>query len=214
MKNHKTMRKYGRSIRKKTRKYKGGEGGEEDDICSICQIGFNQQDETYIHPICKNKFHMKCIKQWYAVQHTCPICRGTDIELPLNEYDLLYNKYMTLETKCKEIDDDYTYLDNEYTKLEDECNEAKEELVTALEAAHKHYKKLSTDYNKLIDTTNITQKKYDALQIKYGELVKKDEGFEKLKMKNTKLEEDISYLIEENDNLNYKHQNSASKFSR
>ena len=202
MKSRKTMRKYGRNTRK--RNYKGGEG-EEDDICSICQIGFtplgtesaqsasslslitareagvlnvqrcNQQDETYTHPHCKSKFHMKCIKQWCANKDvcTCPICRGTDIELPLNEYDLLYKKYMTLENKCKEIDDDYTYLDNEYTKLEDECNEAKEELVTALEAAHKHYKKLSTDYNKLIDTTNITQKKYDALQIKYGELVRK-----------------------------------------
>jgi hypothetical protein len=147
MKNRKTMRKYGRRSIRYTRTRKRSERDrEEGDICQICLNGFTQQDETYTHPQCNKKFHINCIKQWCANKEvcTCPNCKGTDIDLPL-EYDELYQKYKGLENDYKQIYDNYTELEKE------------------LEVSQESYQILRNDYNNLLDDYNLLDEKYSEL---------------------------------------------------
>ncbi|KAK8819619.1 hypothetical protein WA556_002607 [Blastocystis sp. ATCC 50177/Nand II] len=52
--------------------------------CPICLNGYTQEDRIIELP-CKHSFHHSCILEWANKHNTCPICRETIAEKPLQE---------------------------------------------------------------------------------------------------------------------------------
>lgn len=56
----------------------------ENDLCGICQQGFDQMCTSCIHPIeckpcigkCTHSFHTHCITRWLSTNKACPMCRS------------------------------------------------------------------------------------------------------------------------------------------
>lgn len=55
---------------------------KEEDECSICCNDFNNCG-VYTAK-CGHQFHLECIVTWYSKHVSCPLCRATDVEYPLN----------------------------------------------------------------------------------------------------------------------------------
>jgi len=51
----------------------------DDGLCSICLE--NVQEDRQTLP-CGHEFHEDCLREWLALQDTCPVCRAT---LPLSK---------------------------------------------------------------------------------------------------------------------------------
>ncbi|KAH9411082.1 anaphase-promoting complex protein [Ordospora pajunii] len=55
----------------------------DDDICGICQQGFDQVCSKCKHPIdckpctgkCRHTFHVHCLSLWLQQKKVCPMCR-------------------------------------------------------------------------------------------------------------------------------------------
>ncbi|EOB13234.1 Anaphase-promoting complex subunit 11 [Nosema bombycis CQ1] len=55
----------------------------DEEICGICQQGFDQMCPKCVHPIeckpcvgeCKHTFHVHCLDQWLLKRNICPMCR-------------------------------------------------------------------------------------------------------------------------------------------
>ncbi|GAW81949.1 RING zinc finger protein [Plasmodium gonderi] len=57
---------------------------EDEDICSICMMSYNPNDEVMIMPCDKRHFfHVACLTKWLYKSQVCPICR-TNIVTSLN----------------------------------------------------------------------------------------------------------------------------------
>lgn len=72
--------------------------------------------------ICKNNFHIPCIKKWLRDNDTCPLCRGLIISLEqqiINDVNAIYNDRINMECTicCQEIENL-----NPITKLQCVCN--------------------------------------------------------------------------------------------
>ncbi|KVH94729.1 RING finger protein 44-like [Cynara cardunculus var. scolymus] len=48
---------------------------EEDEICVICQAGF-EKDETIGVVECNHRYHAECIKEWLIYKNLCPLCKA------------------------------------------------------------------------------------------------------------------------------------------
>ena len=48
-----------------------------DTSCPICAEDFQVGDKVAARlPMCKHSFHTVCVKKWFDVNNTCPICRS------------------------------------------------------------------------------------------------------------------------------------------
>lgn len=58
---------------------------QDENICSICQEGYleNQTKRTINH--CRHQFHKVCIDPWFQRNAHCPVCRFDIRETPTNE---------------------------------------------------------------------------------------------------------------------------------
>ncbi|KAI3748717.1 hypothetical protein L6452_11992 [Arctium lappa] len=63
-------------------KVSGGEGGEDDAICSICLCEFEEGEELRTLPECSHSFHVPCIDMWLYSHSTCPVCRANVVPSP------------------------------------------------------------------------------------------------------------------------------------
>ena len=45
-----------------------------NNTCIICFDAISHNDKHFLH--CGHQFHCKCIKQWLAQSHDCPICKS------------------------------------------------------------------------------------------------------------------------------------------
>ncbi len=67
------------------------------DKCQICQDYVT--DNLYQVNCCKHKYHIECIKQWFAISDKCPNCRST-IEkelLKINEVNIVLKQIRNLK---------------------------------------------------------------------------------------------------------------------
>ncbi|KAI4324262.1 hypothetical protein L6164_023815 [Bauhinia variegata] len=42
--------------------------------CGVCSLGFWDANEVVVWRICRHKFHVGCIIEWYKANTTCPKC--------------------------------------------------------------------------------------------------------------------------------------------
>lgn len=54
----------------------GSERFQEHPECSICLAPFGDADEIRLTS-CDHVFHSRCLKNWFKVNHTCPLCRSS-----------------------------------------------------------------------------------------------------------------------------------------
>ncbi|PWA77093.1 zinc finger, RING/FYVE/PHD-type [Artemisia annua] len=48
-----------------------------DEVCSICLVEFEEEDEVSQLDKCRHVFHSCCIERWLERDHfTCPLCRS------------------------------------------------------------------------------------------------------------------------------------------
>jgi hypothetical protein len=47
-----------------------------DEACPICAEDFAVGDKVAKLPMCQHSFHSPCVKKWFEVNNTCPICRS------------------------------------------------------------------------------------------------------------------------------------------
>ncbi|KAJ9565478.1 hypothetical protein OSB04_001444 [Centaurea solstitialis] len=50
------------------------EGGEESEICVVCQVEFGKNEKIGVLQ-CKHCFHPKCIMEWLLRKNVCPLCK-------------------------------------------------------------------------------------------------------------------------------------------
>ena len=60
------------------------------ELCSICQVSFNNTDICRVINNCSHVFHLECIDRWLSEHHTCPCCR---YNLNDNYYCLLLKSF-------------------------------------------------------------------------------------------------------------------------
>ncbi|KAI3752967.1 hypothetical protein L2E82_25010 [Cichorium intybus] len=48
---------------------------EGDEICVICQVGFEKTETVGILE-CKHRYHVECIKEWLFRKNVCPLCKA------------------------------------------------------------------------------------------------------------------------------------------
>jgi hypothetical protein len=85
-----------------------------DQECSICMKNIPKHE--FYKTICNHIFHKTCVKKWFQLKHTCPICRYSDfnksLELREKEYyqrsNILHNSLQTSSTP-------FHYLQNIFT---------------------------------------------------------------------------------------------------
>lgn len=49
-----------------------------------CPVCCSEIQGNFYVTQCNHIFHLECIVPWYTRQNTCPLCRETDIKLPIN----------------------------------------------------------------------------------------------------------------------------------
>ena len=63
----------------------------EQHMCSICLIDFNEDEKIIRLPICNHYFHKECLRQWLQTNGICPYCRA-DIKANLREWKRMKNR--------------------------------------------------------------------------------------------------------------------------
>ncbi|GFP90190.1 RING-H2 finger protein atl18 [Phtheirospermum japonicum] len=54
-----------------------GDNAENEEVCSICLVVFEEKDSVNKLPRCGHIFHMECMKKWLErCQFSCPLCRS------------------------------------------------------------------------------------------------------------------------------------------
>lgn len=56
------------------------EEASQGGFCTICHSGFFAGDVTRTVNNCEHRFHIRCLEQWLASNHTCPNCRRSLVE--------------------------------------------------------------------------------------------------------------------------------------
>lgn len=51
----------------------------DDDVCSICLVGFQGGAATPKQPPCGHVYHQNCLVTWLCRSKSCPLCRRTII---------------------------------------------------------------------------------------------------------------------------------------
>lgn len=51
----------------------------KDEICPICQLGFEKNQLTTESNCCKKTYHSDCIFNWLTIKDSCPMCRNENI---------------------------------------------------------------------------------------------------------------------------------------
>lgn len=58
--------------------YRPGMFSEDDDQCTICLTGYQEEEELRLLPCDKrHHFHKECVDSWLILNATCPICRAS-----------------------------------------------------------------------------------------------------------------------------------------
>ena len=49
-------------------------GNLDDDVCMVCKLFLNEQDEILQCPICESLYHRDHLLEWVKVEKRCPVC--------------------------------------------------------------------------------------------------------------------------------------------
>ncbi|KAJ4979870.1 hypothetical protein NE237_010650 [Protea cynaroides] len=56
---------------------------KETNDCPICLTEFEEKEMIKLIPFCSHFFHPQCIDLWLSAHGTCPLCRSTQLLLPV-----------------------------------------------------------------------------------------------------------------------------------
>eukprot|EP00347_Sterkiella_histriomuscorum_P001510 403371755 len=60
---------------------------EIDNICPICHLDFERNDQVKIMPECYHTYHIDCIDQWLKLKSRCPMCnKNPKLALKMDKY--------------------------------------------------------------------------------------------------------------------------------
>jgi len=70
-------------------KYSAERGIEEnEECCSICLFGLEENEDVRLLPQCPHCFHKTCIDPWLRLKRTCPVCNTPVlVEIDTNVYE-------------------------------------------------------------------------------------------------------------------------------
>ena len=85
-----------------------------DKLCVICQEHITDTNcICYDHELCKNTFHLHCIKEWCGYKETanCPLCNAVIDNISYNSFE------SKLRTRFLDLSSEHTLLVNEIDVL-------------------------------------------------------------------------------------------------
>jgi hypothetical protein len=63
------------------------------DECAICYDTINGNDKNILK--CNHIFHKNCIEKWFQKSHHCPLCRDSQFNKLIKEFENNYYKNQT-----------------------------------------------------------------------------------------------------------------------